>query len=175
MDAAASWLILAIAAIVALIAVPRRAGLHIQCVVIGIGIVVLLMFEGCSGQVEYDAGGSPALALAKVSEARRRGEEVAIRGACNSSCALKLAAGNNLCVSPKAEIGVHEVRRTSRPWGYEAGVRDNLWTGFFEGMLPACARDLFNVRHGFSSGRLAVVSGSEILRACPTIRACAVP
>jgi hypothetical protein len=40
-------------------------------------------------------------------------------------------------------------------------------------MLPACARDLFNARHGFASGKLAVASGSEILRACPTIRACA--
>jgi hypothetical protein len=135
-------------------------------------IVLLLAFNGCVGR-EYDPGGNPVLAMAKVSDAGRRGEEVAIRGICNSSCALKLAAGKNLCVSPQAEIGVHEVRSVSRPLDYAGGVRDNLWTGFFEGMMPACARDLFAERHGFTSGRLAMVSGTEILRACPTMRSCA--
>jgi hypothetical protein len=135
-------------------------------------IAVLLAFNGCVGR-EYDPGGNPVLAMAKVSDAGRRGEEVAIRGICNSSCALKLAAGKNLCVSPRAEIGVHEVRSVSRPLDYARGVRDNLWTGFFEGMMPACARDLFAARHGFTSGRLAMVSGNEILQACPTMRSCA--
>jgi hypothetical protein len=173
MDFGIAWLIFATAAIITLVALPQRAGLHLQCLGIGVAIVVLLAFDGCVG-VEYDGGGSPVLAMAKVSDAGRRGEEVAIRGTCNSSCALKLAAGSSLCVSPRSEIGVHEVRRVSRPGDYAGGVRDDLWTGFFEGMLPACARDLFTARHGFASGRLAVVSGNEILRACPTIRACAV-
>ncbi len=172
MDAGVVWFALALTAIVALVALPRRAGILLQAAVIGLGAVVLVTFDGCVG-AEYDAGGSPVLAIAKVTEARNRGEEVAIRGTCNSSCALRLAAGSSLCVSPQAEIGVHEVRRVSRPGDYERGVRDNLWTGFFEGMLPACARDLFNARRGFASGRLAVVSGSEILQACPSIRACA--
>jgi hypothetical protein len=172
MDAGVAWFALAVTAIVALVALPRGAGLRLQSVVIGLGVVVLVTFEGCVGQ-EYDAGGNPVLAMANVTEARNRGEEVAIKGTCNSSCALRLAAGSSLCVSPQAEIGVHEVRRVSRLGDYQRGVRDNLWTGFFEGMLPACARDLFNARHGFASGRLAVVSGAEILRACPTIRACA--
>ncbi len=105
--------------------------------------------------------------------ARNRGEEVPIRGMCISSCALKLAAGKGLCVSPTASISVHEVRRVSLSGDYAKGVRNNLWTGFFEGMLPACARDLFNARHGFDSGRLFVVSGNDILRVCPTIRSCA--
>jgi len=172
MDVGTSWLILAAAAIIALVALPRTAGLHLQLPLIAMAIVVLLAFDGCVGE-EYDPGGNPVLAMAKISDARKRGEEVAIRGICASSCALKLAAGSNLCVSPKSEIGVHEVRDVSRPWDYAGGVRDNLWTGFFEGMLPACARDLFEARQGFAGGRLAMVSGSEILRACPTIRACA--
>ena len=172
MDGGISWLILAAVTIIALVAFPRRARIFPQSFVISVGIVVLLTFPGCVRE-EYDPGGSPILAMAKVSDARSRGEAVAIRGTCNSSCALKLAAGRSLCVSPTSEIGVHEVRRISRPGDYEGGVRDNLWTGFFEGMLPTCARDLFNARHGFSSGRLAVVSGTDILRACPTIRACA--
>jgi len=139
----------------------------------GIAAVVLLpTFTGCAG-VDYDPGGSPILAMEKVSDARRRGEAVEIRGICYSSCAIKLAAGKNLCVSPDAKIGVHEVRSSPRPWDYAGGVRQDLWTAFFEGMLPACARDLFKARHGFDSGRLAVVSGDDILRACPEIRACA--
>ena len=172
MSVGVSWLILATATIIALVAIPRHAGLHLQGLVIAIAVAVLLTFDGCVGD-EYDPGGNPVLAMAKVSDARSRGEAVAIRGTCNSSCALKLAAGRSLCVSPRSEIGVHEVRTALRPGDYAGGVRDNLWTGFFEGMLPACARDLFNVQHGFSSGRLAVVSGSDILRACPNIRACA--
>ena len=172
MDVGVSWLALATATNIILVLLPKSAGLPAQCFVISTAIVVLLMFSGCV-ESQYDPGGSPTLALAKVSSARRRDEAVAIRGICNSSCALKLAAGSNLCVSPRSEIGVHEVRTVSRPWDYAGGVRDNLWTGFFEGMLPACARDLFDARHGFASGRLTVVSGNDILRACPTIRACA--
>jgi hypothetical protein len=171
MDIGGFWLILATCTIVTLVFLPRRVGLYPQCLVIAVAIVVLLMFQECLGE-EYDPGGSPALAMAQVSKARRLGTAVAIRGICNSSCALKLAAGRNLCVSPASKIGVHEVRKVSRPGDYPGGVRDNLWTGFFEGMLPACARDLFNARHGFDSGRLAVISGADVLRACPTIQAC---
>src|SRR5713226_9722896 len=117
MDVETSWLILAISAIIALVAIPRRGGLDLQCIVIGFAIVVLLTFDGCIGE-EYDPGGNPALTMAKVSDARRRGEAVEIRGICYSSCALKLAAGNSLCVSPKSEIGVHEVRDVSRHADY---------------------------------------------------------
>src|SRR5712692_7000900 len=74
MDAETSWLILAISAIIALIALPRRAGLDLQCIVIGFAIVVLLTFDGCIGE-EYDPGGNPALTMAKVSDARRRGAD----------------------------------------------------------------------------------------------------
>src|SRR5438094_10638784 len=128
MDAGASWLLLAAVAVIALLALPRRAGLHLQGVAIAMASLVLVTFDGCAPQ-EYNAGGDPVLAIARVSEAQRRGEQVAIRGTCNSSCALKLAAGRNLCVSPTAEIGVHEVRRVSRPGDYSGGVRDELWTG----------------------------------------------
>lgn len=157
-----NWWAVAILAVASVISVPQEARPAPQNAV----------FEGYGRSPEYDPGGSPVEALMRIIEAQRRGEEVAIRGVCSSSCALKLSAGRNLCVSPTAEIGVHEVRQTPVPWSYAAGTRDNLWTGFFQGMLPACARDLFNARQGFASGRLAVVSGGEILRACPTIRAC---
>lgn len=172
MDNGVSRFKTAIATIIALVVCHLKGKLRAQIPLICMAIFVLLGFDGCVGQ-EYDPGGSPTLALAKMSDSIRQGREVAIRGTCNSSCALKLAAGKNLCVSPRSEIGVHEVRNLSRPLDYAGGVRNELWTGFFEGMLPACARDLFNAKQGFTSGRLAMVSGGEILRACPTIRACA--
>src|SRR5438105_3289417 len=132
MDAAIPWAIpwplLALAAVVALVALPRRAALHLQGIAIVMAGLVLVTFDGCSGQ-EYNAGGDPVVTLAHVSQARVRGEDVAIRGTCNSSCALKLAAGRNLCVSPAAQIGVHEVRRVSHSGDYDGGVRDELWTG----------------------------------------------
>ena len=137
-----------------------------------VAAVAIPLLTGCAAQ-EYDPGGDPRKIWAEVIVARDRGEEVAIRGTCNSSCALKLTAGKSLCIAPTAEIGIHEVRGVSLPGDYQEGVRDNLWTGFFEGMLPACARDLFNARHAFDSGRLFVVSGNDILRVCPTIRSCA--
>src|SRR5260370_42585283 len=105
-------------------------------------VIVLVPFNGSVG-AEYDAGGNPALALAEVMEARQRGGEVAIRGTCNSSCALKLAAGRNLCVSAQSEIGADKARRWCRPCEYEGGELDKLWNGVFEGMLPSCARRLF--------------------------------
>ena len=171
MDIGATWLILAICAIAALVALPRKAGLYLQFLAIAMSIAVLLTFAGC-GREEYDPGGSPSQELASLSDASRLDEPVANRGVCNSSCALKLTAGRNLCVSPTAEIGVHEVRDASPSGNYAGGARDNLWTGFFEGMLPACARNLFNARDGFASGQLTVVSGSDVLQACPTMRAC---
>lgn len=171
MDAGIAWLLLATATVTALVALPRRAGLPLQSAVIGLGAVLLTTFDGCAGR-EYDAGGNPVATLAQVTEARHLGQEVAIRGVCNSSCALKLAAGRNLCVSPEAEIGVHEVRRVSRPGDYQGGVRDNLWTGFFAGMMPPCVRSLLAQRNGFASGELVAVSGRDVLAACPTIRAC---
>src|SRR5260370_34755958 len=137
MDAGVVWFALALTAIVALVALPRRAGILLQAAVIGLAAVVLVTFDGWVG-AEYDAGGSPVLAIAKVTEARNRGDEVAIRGTCNSSCALRLAAGSSLCVSPQAEIGVHEVRPGSRPGGCERGVRANLLDCLFRGTLAGC-------------------------------------
>ena len=172
MDAELSWLVLAGISIAGLVAIGRKAGLAMQAAVIALASAVLLLFSVSDGFAQYDPGGDPVRAMVEIMAAQRRGEEVPIRGICLSSCALRLSAGRNLCVSPNAEIGVHEVRKTSLPWSYSAGVRDNLWTGFFEGMLPVCARNLFHARYGFAGGRLAMVSGEEILRACPTIRAC---
>ena len=173
MHSAAIWLALLIITLAVLVIFPRQASLADQAAVIGIASIVLLMFSFTDGSAEYDSGGDPAIVMTSIIAAQRRGEEVAIRGVCLSSCALKLSAGNNLCVSPSAEIGVHEVRRAYSAQGYWAGVRDELWTGYFAGMLPGCARDLFNAQQGFGGGRLAMVSGRDILRACPTIRACA--
>ena len=169
-----AWLLIALAtsAIAILVATPRRVAVQPQPAAVVAIIVALVMING-SLAGEYNPGGNPAQTLAQVSAARHRGEAIEIRGVCYSACALKLAAGTRVCVSPTSQIGVHEVRRASLPWGYQAGVRDNLWTGFFERMLPPCARDLFGSRHGFDTGRLTMVSGSDMLRACPAIQACA--
>jgi hypothetical protein len=67
---------------------------------------------------------------------------------------------------------VHEVRRAVSPASYALGQRDELATAFYATLLPRCARDLFATLHGFESGALTVVSGRDILSACPQIRAC---
>ena len=136
-----------------------------------LGAIVLRSLAACGGG--WDPGGDVVAAGKAVLEARRQGSPVAIRGVCFSACALKLGAGAGLCVSPNAAIGVHEVRRAPRPSDYQSGARDNLATGFFEGLLPRCADDLFAARRGFDSGRLTVVSGRDILAACPQMRPCA--
>lgn len=134
-------------------------------------VAMLLAMAGCGPAMpEYDPGGSPDLALARVETARERGAEVAIRGVCFSACALKLSA-SRLCVSPSAQIGVHEVRRTSEG-DYEHGTRDEMRTAFFAAMLPQCARTLFAERGGFRSGRLVTATGLEVLAACPEIKRC---
>jgi len=178
------WPLLALVTVIALAALPRRAPLGLHWFAIAMAtIVIIAPAAGASENnigagvqpiswQEYDPGGDPVQAMLRVVQARKRGEEVPIRGVCYSSCALKLSAGPNLCVSPTAQIGVHEVRRVSRPNDYAGGMRDALWTGFYEGMIPACARNLFSARNGFASGWLVTASGTEILRACPTIRAC---
>lgn len=43
------WLILALAAITALIAAPRKAELRLQLAVIGVAILVLVMFDRHTG------------------------------------------------------------------------------------------------------------------------------
>jgi hypothetical protein len=131
-------------------------------------LALAFLLVGCSQFPEYDPGGDFLLALVHVSEAQ---EEVPIRGVCFSSCALKLAAPK-VCVSPSAQIGVHEVRRASTPTGYNSGTRDEMATAFFEARLPACARRLFASLGGFKSGRLVTARGSELLAACPEIRPC---
>ena len=170
----AGWLLIAVAteAVIVLVAMPRRAALQLQLVAIAAAVIGLAMLNS-SRAADYDPGGSPLAAMAEITAARQRGETVEIRGICYSSCALKLAARGKMCVSPTSQIGVHEVRQASMPLGYQGGIRDNLWTGFFQGMLPTCARNLFNSRQGFDSGRLTVVAGYQILAACPTIPACA--
>lgn len=140
---------------------PRRA----------LGAALILgSLAGCGGN--YDPGGGVVAASTTMLRARGSGERVEIRGACYSACALKLGAGTGVCVAPSARIGVHEVRRAASPASYALGRRDTLATAFFETLLPGCARDLFAGLHGFDGGAPTVVSGSDILSACPQIRSC---
>ena len=170
------WLLAAIVAITVTVVLPRWSGLSLQGTTIGLAFAVLLSFSGCAGSISgqsYDPGGDPKQAMFDANDALIHGRQVEIKGACYSSCALKLAAGPRMCISPQSRIGVHEVRSSSRAGDYVGGVRDELWTGFFAGMLPACTRELFAARDGFASGRLTMASGSEILKACPSMHACA--
>ena len=132
--------------------------------------LVVTALAGCGGS--RDHGGSVVAAGTTTLQARAAGQPVEIRGTCYSACALKLASGSGLCIAPSARIGVHEVRRAVSPASYPLGQRDNLATAFFQTLLPRCARDLFASLHGFASGALTVVSGRDILAACPQIRAC---
>jgi hypothetical protein len=132
--------------------------------------LVLAGIAGCGGM--RDTGGSVVAASTAMLQARASGQPVEIRGTCYSACALKLASGNGLCIAPSARIGVHEVRRAISPARYGLGARDDFATAFFETLLPRCAHDLFASLHGFGSGTLTVVSGRDILAACPQIRAC---
>ena len=143
-----------------------------RCRAIGAAAAALVVvgMAGCGGL--HDPGGNMVAAGTTMLQARADGHPVEIRGACYSACALKLAAGDGLCIAPSARIGVHEVRRAMSLASYGLGARDSLATAFFETLLPGCARDLFASLYGFESGALTVVSGRDILAACPQIRAC---
>jgi hypothetical protein len=162
------WLLLAAMIVIVLMKGARSSRFLARSPIIAI---VLLTIAGCAGG-EYDPGGDMILASTRATNARADNKHVEIRGICYSACALKLASGNGVCVAPSAWIGVHEVRRTTRRLDYAGGFRDDLLTEYFERMLPRCARDLYDARHGFDSGRLVVATGSEILGACPTIHRC---
>jgi hypothetical protein len=130
---------------------------------------VLALTCGCQA---YDPGGDMRQRIAQAVETQRRGTAIEIRGVCHSACALKLASGNSVCIARDAVIGVHEVRLAHR-WNYAGGMRDDLFTGFFEGMLPPCVDSLLVSRHAFDSGRIVTVSGQDILNACPQFATCA--
>jgi hypothetical protein len=132
-------------------------------------LVALLLLGGCQA---YDPGGDVRIRVAAALDARRRGASVEIRGICYSACALKLASGRRVCVAPDATIGIHEVR-AAQARDYADGARNDLLTGFFEGLLPRCAADLFASRHGFDSGRITTFSGRDVLNACPQFAVCA--
>ena len=124
---------------------------------------------GCQA---YDPGGDVRGRAAQALEAQRRSTPMEVRGVCYSACALKLGSSSNVCVARDAVIGVHEVR-AARPSNYASGMRDDLFTGFFEGMLAPCVDALFASRHAFDGGRIVTVSGQEILNACPQFATCA--
>jgi len=147
-----------------------RSALRADLPRIAAAAVSLLALAGCES---YDPGGDVMAASRSMFEAQAQGKPVEIRGMCYSACALKLGSGAGLCVAPSARIGVHEVRRVASPWDYRQGVRDELATGYFAGLLPMCARTAFSARHGFDSGSLVVLSGGELLSACPDMRPCA--
>jgi hypothetical protein len=123
-----------------------------------------------SGCQPYDPGGDVRSRIAAAIEARRAGSPVEIRGECDSACALKLASGRRVCIDRGATIGVHEVRSGSRL--YANGERDDMFTGFFEALLPACAQRLFAAGGAFDGGDLVRFSGQQVLSACPQFTAC---
>lgn len=134
-----------------------------------VAFVFLAIFVcGCQ---PYDPGGDVRERIVEALAAQQDGAPVEIRGACYSACALKLASGRGVCVARNAVIGVHEVRATT-PSDYADGMRDDFFTGVFEGLLPACVDRLFASRHAFDSGRLVTFSGRDVLSACPQIAAC---
>jgi hypothetical protein len=124
-----------------------------------------------------DGGGDLNARIARVRRDALLHEEVRILGWCMSACALDLSAGPNVCVAPRARIGVHEVRIPPHGFkpdseGYARGARSESLTAEFISMLPTCARNLFLARGGFASYQLVSATGAEILAACPQIRAC---
>ena len=130
----------------------------------------LLVFS--SDEIDARVGAAARSQPAPDAQGSRQCQPVEVRGACYSACALKLGSGNGVCVAPSARIGVHEVRRAVSPASYAVGERDMLATAFFETLLPVCARELFASLHGFDGGALTVVSGQDILSACPQFRSC---
>lgn len=163
------WLALAAATVLALYLLRGRIGLGPNALAVSAAMLVLLSLPGCA---PYDPGGDMLAASQKMFAARAQNKPVEIRGACYSACALKLGSGSGVCVAPSAQIGVHEVRQVDSVWDYRQGARDSLATAFFEGLLPYCARTAFSERRGFDSGQLVVMSGAEVLSACPQIHPC---
>jgi len=164
------WLALAAATVLALFLLRRSSALGPNALALTAAGLVLLSLPACA---PYDPGGNMVTASQNMLEARTEHKTVEIRGACYSACALKLGSGSGVCVAPTARIGVHEVRVADSAWDYRQGARNALATAFFEGMLPYCARTAFSARHGFDSGNLVVMSGAEVLSACPQLHACA--
>jgi hypothetical protein len=131
-------------------------------------LAALALTGGC---LAYDPGGDIRGRIAQALDAQRRGAATEIRGVCYSACVLKLASGTNVCVARDAVIGVHEVRAAQQK-DYAGGMRDDLFTGFFQGMLPRCVDLLLLNQHAFDSGQIVTVSGQDILNACPQFGAC---
>ena len=127
-----------------------------------------LPLAGCQ---PIDRGGDLNRRLELALSARQRAAPVEIRGECYSACALKLASGKGVCVSPNAVVGVHEVRNIGSR-SYADGMRDDFATGFFAALLPKCVEDLFRSRHAFDSGAITALSGRDILAACPQLVRC---
>ena len=137
----------------------------------GLAAALACLLGVIGGCQPYDPGGDVRGRIADLLAAQQEGAPVEIRGACYSACALKLASGPGVCVARSAVVGVHEVRATA-PRDYADGMRDDFFTGVFEGLLPACVDRLFASRHAFDSGELVTFSGREILSACPQFSAC---
>lgn len=140
--------------------------------------ITALVLGGCVTGVgnkpatSVDLGGSISKYIEEARNARERGLPVIIRGRCFSACAIKLASGRNLCVHPKALIGVHEVRKVPKGQTYRRSLRSEEGTHMFRSALPACVSQLFERRGGFSGSSITTATGGEILAACPQIKRC---
>ncbi len=125
-----------------------------------------------------DRGGDVGLYLSRAWSAKIEHLAVAIHGICYSACALKLASGENLCVDPLANIGVHEVRvpppgaNFADGISYQGWIRSEELTEVFRKALPPCAAGVFDKLDGFGSGLIMEVRGQDILDACPHIKPC---
>jgi len=122
---------------------------------------------------ERDPGGFTSAYIRNARYAAANNLPVEIRGTCLSSCILKLASGANLCVDPKATLGVHEPRVSgSRSSAIYSGARAEKTLREVQEVLPACAAKLFKEKGGFDGGKMTTFSGREVIEACPQIKKC---
>ncbi|HEY8162407.1 MAG: hypothetical protein ACR650_12240 [Methylocystis sp.] len=129
------------------------------------GMLTLVLFSAPANAfdvVDHDYGGRVEPYVARLAQARARGEQVRIGPVeCDSSCTLYLGARNS-CVSPGAVFGFHA------PWvgGPTSGVVDPQMTAVFASAYKAPLRRIF-LRHvrntrGMVPGPLLRISGAQL-------------
>lgn len=121
--------------------------------------------------IAYCPGGEVEGVIKSVEDANAVNARVRIKSDVYSACIIYLSA-HNLCISPKISFNVHEARRVKGFLEYNTGTRDETATRLMESHVPKCARDLFESKRAFGSGKFTEFPGEKILEACPQIHTC---
>lgn len=143
-------------------------------------VALTLLTASCAEQPKGldDAGGYSRAYLVYAKYWKDNGLEDHLTGRYGSSAILRLAGGSGVCVGPRAEFLVHEVRSASviGLWGdpvnqYASATRDDKVNDETRDALPSCVQALFS--RAMQNGNLTSFTGAQVLSACrDVIRPC---